>query len=62
MPLFLQASERYMFFDAEPVDDIKKKRKASNSSTAAAVEEKSDNANNGDQAGPSKPTKGRKKK
>ena len=51
-----------MFFDAEPVDDIKKKRKASNSSTAAAVEEKSDNANNGDQAGPSKPTKGRKKK
>ena len=59
--LFLQASERYIYFDADPVDDTKKKRKAANSSAAAAAAAK-ESSDRADQPGPSKPTKGRKKK
>lgn len=51
-----------MFFDAEPVDDVKKKRKAASGSAPAAAAEKKNDANDSDQPGPSKPTKGRKKK
>jgi len=56
-PFKLQGSTTYMYFDADPVDDTKKKRKAA-ASTSAAVAEESD----GDEPGPSKATKGRKKK
>ena len=58
----LQPSERYVFFDADPVDDTKKKRKAASSSAAAAAT-KEDDEPKGDKAprGPKKAAKGRKK-